>query len=72
MDEAAPLRTQIVEEAASHDGAAYRYGASGPDAFDCSGFTSYVFEQVGVDLPRTSQRTPPPSACPGRTRGPAT
>ncbi|MDP9496381.1 MAG: C40 family peptidase, partial [Actinomycetota bacterium] len=32
----------------------YIYGASGPNAFDCSGFVQYVYRQVGVSLPRTS------------------
>ena len=45
---------RVVDEAASHDGKDYRYGATGPDAFDCSGYVQYVFRQVGVDLPRTS------------------
>ncbi len=50
-----PLGQRVVEEAASHEGTPYEYGADGPDAFDCSGFTSYVYEQFGVELPRTSQ-----------------
>lgn len=32
----------------------YRYGASGPSAFDCSGLTSYVYKRAGLSLPRTS------------------
>ncbi len=28
----------------------YRYGAKGPNAFDCSGFTSYIFRQFGYSL----------------------
>ncbi len=33
----------------------YVYGASGPSRFDCSGFTSYVFKQIGIEIPRTSK-----------------
>ena len=32
-------------------GRAYRYGAAGPRAFDCSGLTLYVYRQFGVNLP---------------------
>ena len=49
-----PFGERAVEEAARHAGKPYRYGATGPGAFDCSGFTSYVFRQVGLELPRTS------------------
>lgn len=35
-------------------GAPYVYGASGPKSFDCSGFTSYVYKKIGINLPRTS------------------
>ena len=43
-----------VREASRHVGKPYVYGASGPNAFDCSGFVQYVYRQVGVSLPRTS------------------
>ena len=33
----------------------YVYGANGPNAFDCSGFTSYVYRHFGVSLPRTAR-----------------
>ena len=36
-------------------GRKYRYGATGPKTFDCSGFTSYVFRNIGIELPRTSR-----------------
>jgi cell wall-associated NlpC family hydrolase len=36
-------------------GAPYRYGASGPNAFDCSGLVSWAFKNAGVSLPRTSR-----------------
>ncbi len=37
----------IMDEAMSHIGARYRSGSKGPNAFDCSGFTSYVFRNSG-------------------------
>ncbi|MEV0681867.1 NlpC/P60 family protein [Actinosynnema sp. NPDC050436] len=32
----------------------YRYGATGPDLWDCSGLTSRAYASVGVTIPRTS------------------
>ena len=52
--EQASFGERVVAEAASHDGKDYRYGATGPDAFDCSGYVQYVFRQLGKELPRTS------------------
>ena len=37
----------LLDEAMSHLGARYRSGSKGPNAFDCSGFTSYVYKQFG-------------------------
>lgn len=36
-------------------GRRYVWGAVGPKTFDCSGFTSYVFRNHGIELPRTSR-----------------
>ncbi len=47
-------RHRVVHVAASKAGTPYRYGASGPGAFDCSGFTKWVFSRLGRHLPRTS------------------
>ena len=46
--------SSVVAIAMQYVGAPYVWGASGPSAFDCSGFTSYVYAQVGINLPRTS------------------
>lgn len=32
----------------------YRYGAEGPNAFDCSGLTQFSYDRAGLYLPRTS------------------
>ena len=37
----------IMDEAMRHIGARYRSGSKGPNTFDCSGFTSYVFRNSG-------------------------
>ncbi|WP_171332111.1 LysM peptidoglycan-binding domain-containing protein, partial [Enterococcus cecorum] len=44
-------RAAIVAEANKHIGKPYAWGAKGPDSFDCSGYTRYVFLQVtGRDI----------------------
>jgi cell wall-associated NlpC family hydrolase len=45
----------LIAAAKSRIGAPYVYGATGPDAFDCSGFTAWAYGQIGVALPRTAQ-----------------
>ena len=50
----AQTRERVVRIAASKAGTPYRYGATGPRAFDCSGYTRWVFARVGRHLPRTS------------------
>ena len=45
----------VVNMAYSKLGSPYVWGAEGPNTFDCSGLTSYVFRNAaGVSLPRTS------------------
>ena len=41
---------QVVEYAKKYLGCKYVYGASGPNTFDCSGFTMYVLKNFGVKL----------------------
>ena len=45
----------VVRTALSKVGAPYAWGASGPDAFDCSGFTGYAYASIGVSLPHSSR-----------------
>ena len=45
----------IVDYAYGFIGTPYVYGATGPNAFDCSGFTSYVFRNAaGIEISRTT------------------
>jgi cell wall-associated NlpC family hydrolase len=48
-------RTRAVEVATRMIGAPYRYGASGPGSFDCSGLVQYSYGIAGIPLPRTSK-----------------
>lgn len=52
-----PAKSQgqrIADIALSKVGAAYVWGAAGPNAFDCSGLTSWAYAQAGKNIPRTS------------------
>ncbi|MFD9424555.1 MULTISPECIES: C40 family peptidase [unclassified Streptomyces] len=54
--EAATHSTKALKIAASKKGSPYKYGASGPRRFDCSGLTLYSFKKAGKKLPRTAQQ----------------
>lgn len=48
-------RAKILEAAYSQIGVTYEYGASSPgEAFDCSGLTSWAYEQAGIEIPHSS------------------
>ncbi len=44
----------LVAYAYNFMGRPYQWGGNGPNSFDCSGFTSYVFAHFGISLPRTA------------------
>ncbi|MDO5700421.1 MAG: C40 family peptidase [Bowdeniella nasicola] len=46
--------SSVVQIAYRYIGTPYVAGGSSPAGFDCSGFTSYVYRQVGINLPRSS------------------
>ena len=49
------LADKIIEEAYRHLGVRYKYGATGPGRFDCTGFTGYVYAKFGYKLSRSSK-----------------
>lgn len=55
VDRASLVAENLTEFAATFLGRRYVWGATGPKNFDCSGFTSYVFRNQGIELPRTSR-----------------
>ncbi len=46
---------KAVDTALAQVGDPYSWGATGPNAFDCSGLTSYSYKAAGVTIPRTSK-----------------
>lgn len=49
------LASQILDFAKTFIGTPYKSAGSSPGGFDCSGFTSYVYKQFNIDLPRVAQ-----------------
>jgi cell wall-associated NlpC family hydrolase len=47
-------RKNVVNHALTLLGKPYIYGGNSPEGFDCSGFTTYVFDQIGISIKRSS------------------
>lgn len=45
----------VVNTATHFEGTPYVWGGSAPGGFDCSGLVQYVYAQLGITMPRTSQ-----------------
>lgn len=48
------LAAQVIAYAKQFMGLPYVYGAAGPNSFDCSGYTSYVYKHFGYSLNRSA------------------
>lgn len=48
------IRNRIVKTAMGYLGVPYVWGGKTPKGFDCSGLTSYVYRQFGINLPAWS------------------
>ncbi len=48
------LRAELVEISQQYIGRPYVYGATGPRAFDCSGYTQFIYNKLGFELNRTA------------------
>lgn len=53
--ESSTMIDDLLKEAQKHIGKRYVHGAKGPNAFDCSGFSSYVYKQFGYKISPASR-----------------
>lgn len=55
VTQVASMRAEILRVARNKIGTPYRAGAAGPNAFDCGGFTQFVFRRaLGMEIGRSS------------------
>ncbi len=55
LSEALHLRAGLLQTAQSKLGCRYVYATAGPNTFDCSGLTSYIYAQHGYGLHRSAR-----------------
>lgn len=48
------VQNQLIEHGQKYMGKPYRYAAKGPNSFDCSGYTSFIFREFGYNLSPSS------------------
>lgn len=48
------LQDDVIQYGRKYIGKPYRYAAKGPNSFDCSGYTSFVFKKFGFNLSPSS------------------
>lgn len=53
--ESEKLINDLLTEAHKYIGTRYVHGAKGPHAFDCSGYTSYIYKQFGYTISPSSR-----------------
>lgn len=54
LNKAVVSGSKVVHTADNYAGVRYVSGGTTPNGFDCSGYTKYVFNQLGIDLPRVA------------------
>jgi len=54
-DQLPPQIAKMLLDAEAQVGKPYQWGATGPNSYDCSGFTQHAYAAAGVALPRTSR-----------------
>lgn len=54
--ESQQMVNDLLAEANKYIGRPYKHGSKGPNAFDCSGFTSFVYKQFGYNISAASRQ----------------
>lgn len=52
-----PTSVRLDQAIKSRYGTPYRYGSTGPNTYDCSGFVWSVFQEAGINFTRASARS---------------